>query len=65
MVRGRLVKPDGYTPVANAEVVIAVNGAAMAFALTSPEGDYTLPGLPLGAVTVDAFEAATARRAFA
>lgn len=64
-VFGVVLKPDGLTPVPNAEVVISNAQGPLAFALTDADGSYEQEMIPLGAFRVDAFEAATARRGFA
>ncbi|MEO8681584.1 MAG: Ig-like domain-containing protein, partial [Vicinamibacterales bacterium] len=65
VVYGNVYRSDGLTPVANAEVVVAGVGGPLAFTLTNAAGGYRVEQIPLGAVTVDVFEAATARRGFA
>jgi len=66
-VHGTVFKSDGLTPVSNAEVVLS-GGASqlpLAFALTASDGSYSMDQIPLGAFSLEAFEAATARRGFA
>jgi 5-hydroxyisourate hydrolase-like protein (transthyretin family) len=62
VVFGRVVRPNGATPVPNAEVVIFSGNDAVAFNTTNELGQYREVGIPLGPVRVDVFEAATARR---
>ena len=79
-VVGTVFRPDGFTPVPNAEVVISnctlqpgyigpepvpcVSGGPLAFDVTDATGAYRQDLIPLGAFRVDVFEAATARRGF-
>lgn len=60
-VEGRVLRADGLTPVANAEVVIGL-GRPVAFLLTNADGEFSEPGIPLGSYTIDVFDAATASR---
>ncbi len=62
-VSGTLYRSDGFTPVPNAEIVIARQSEPIALLITDAGGRYTSPGIPLGDFQVEAFEAATARRA--
>ncbi len=64
-VTGRVFKSDGLTPVPNAEVVISNDRGPLALGITDGSGDYRADLIPLGAFTVDVFEAATARRGLA
>jgi hypothetical protein len=64
-VFGTVFRPDGLTPVPNAEVVIRNNGGPLAFAVTDGAGVYRQDLIPLGDFRVDVFEAATARYGFA
>jgi hypothetical protein len=63
-VSGTVHKPDGMTPVANAEVVISVNGKAIGYSVADANGRFTQDTVPLGPFTVDVFEAATGRVGF-
>ena len=58
-VHGSVLRPDG-TPAAFAEVVISNADGAIAFNVTDAAGNYEQDLIPLGAFSVDAFEAATA-----
>src|SRR4029450_7805173 len=64
-VSGTVHTSDGLTPVANAEVVVGNASGPVAFTLTDGSGEYKVQQMPLGPVSVDVFEAATARRGFA
>ena len=64
-VYGTVFKPDGLTPVPNAEVVISNNAGPLAFAVTDATGAYRESVIPLGEVRLQVFEAATARFGFA
>ncbi len=64
-VFGTVFRPDGLTPVPNAEVVIANFQGPLAFAITDSSGNYREPLIPLGTVNLYVFEAATARLGFA
>ncbi|MFZ4856964.1 MAG: carboxypeptidase regulatory-like domain-containing protein [Desulfuromonadaceae bacterium] len=64
-VKGVVYRPDGITPVANAEVAIANASGDLAFAVTNASGEYSQDFIPLGAFRVEVFEAATGRRGFA
>ncbi|HEX4914144.1 MAG TPA: Ig-like domain-containing protein, partial [Vicinamibacterales bacterium] len=64
-VYGTVFDSDGLTPVPNAEVVVSNFAGPLAFAVTGPDGAYSVSLIPLGQVFVETFEAATAQRAFA
>jgi hypothetical protein len=64
-VKGVVYRPDGITPVANAEVSISNASGDLAFAVTNAAGEYTQDFIPLGDFRVELFEAATGRRGFA
>src|SRR5262249_15762130 len=57
VVFGRVLRPDGATPVPNAEVVITSGSDAVGFATTDADGRYREVGIPLGSIKVDIFEA--------
>ena len=63
-VHGTVYRSDGLTPVANAEVVLTGGAASLplAYALTGADGAYLLDQIPLGAVSLAVFDAATGRR---
>lgn len=61
-VSGTVFRPDGITPVPNADVVISNAAGPLAFTVTDASGAYSQDLIPLGPFTVDVFEAATARR---
>ena len=61
-VEGTVFRPDGITPVPNADVVISNSTGPLAFTVTDASGNYSQSLIPLGPFTVDVFEAATARR---
>ena len=63
-IAGTVYRSDGITPVANAEVVISNSLGPLAFVVSGADGTYRQERLPLGEFSVEAFEAATARRAF-
>ncbi|MEQ1870490.1 MAG: carboxypeptidase regulatory-like domain-containing protein, partial [Vicinamibacterales bacterium] len=63
-VFGTVFKPDGLTPVPNADVVISNARGALAFGVTDGDGNYSQDTIPLGEFRVDVFEAATARLGF-
>ena len=62
VVFGTIVKSDGVTPVPNAEVVVLHGPRPVAFALTDATGAYRVEQIPLGAISVEVFDAVTARR---
>ena len=62
VVFGTIVKSDGVTPVANAEVVVFRGSAPTAFALTDATGAYRVDQIPLGDISVEVFDPVTARR---
>ncbi len=64
-VSGVVYRPDGITPVKNAEVYIANGQGDLAFAVTNAAGEYSQDYIPLGDFRVNVFEAATGRRGFA
>lgn len=64
-VSGVVYRPDGITPVRNAEVYIANAQGDLAFAVTNAAGEYSQDYIPLGDFRVNVFEAATGRRGFA
>ncbi|MGE5243771.1 MAG: carboxypeptidase regulatory-like domain-containing protein [Betaproteobacteria bacterium] len=61
-VHGTVFRPDGVTPVPNADVVISGAGGPLAYTVTDGSGSYSQDLLPLGPFTVEVFEAATARQ---
>jgi len=63
-VKGVVYRPDGLTPVANAEVNISNGSGDLAFAVTNAAGEYSQDFIPLGDFRVELFEAATGRRGF-
>ena len=64
-VYGAVYEPDGYTPVANAEVVISNDDGNLGYLVTGEEGSYRFDMIPLGAFDVRIFEPATGRRGIA
>jgi hypothetical protein len=64
-VKGVVYRPDGITPVANAEVSISNGSGDLAFAVTNASGEYIQDFIPLGDFRLEVFEAATGRRGFA
>ena len=62
---GRVLRPDRTTPVPNAEVVVSGPAGPLAFAVTDGDGVYEVGSVPVGPITAEVFEAATARRGFA
>jgi hypothetical protein len=64
-VSGRVYRADGSTPAPNAEVVIGVNGKAIGYTVADADGYYSQDTVPLGAFSVDVFEAATGRVGYA
>ncbi|RLB69949.1 MAG: hypothetical protein DRH04_04385, partial [Deltaproteobacteria bacterium] len=64
-VYGTVYQPDGLTPVANAEVVIANHDGSLGFFVTDEEGAYQFDLMPLGDFEIKVFEAATGRRGIA
>ena len=66
-VSGLVFRPDGITPVPNADVVISSGstGTPLAFIVTDANGAFSEPFIPLGPFTVDVFEAASARHGVA
>lgn len=61
-VYGTVFRPDGFTPVPNAEVAVSNAQGALAFAVTDSSGGYSLDYIPLGRINLEVFEAATGRR---
>ena len=64
VVVGTVFAPDGVTPVPNAEVVLSNQLGPLAFVTTASDGRYRIEQIPLGAFSMDVFEAATGRRGF-
>ena len=64
-VFGTVFRSDGLTPVPNAEIVISNASGPLSFAVTGADGTYRQERIPIGDFSIDTFEAATARRAFA
>ena len=62
VVYGTVYRPDGITPVRNADVAIFNGQGALAFNSTDGQGEYRQDTIPLGPVGVKVFEAATGRR---
>jgi hypothetical protein len=61
-VHGTVYDSDGFTPVPNADVIVANALGPLAFSVTGPDGAYSLGGVPLGSVSVDVFDAQSGRR---
>lgn len=61
-VSGKVFAPNGYTPVANAEVVVSNAQGPLAYSVTGADGQYSVGTVPVGPVTVEIFEARTGRR---
>jgi protocatechuate 3,4-dioxygenase beta subunit len=61
-VHGVVYDSDGFTPVPNADVIIANAQGPLAFSVTGADGTYSLEGIPLGAISVDVFDAKSGRR---
>ncbi|HEY6871526.1 MAG TPA: carboxypeptidase regulatory-like domain-containing protein [Geobacteraceae bacterium] len=61
-VYGTVYRPDGITPVPNADIAIFNAQGVLAFNVTDANGQYRQDTIPLGGVTVNVFEAATGRR---
>jgi hypothetical protein len=59
-VEGRFLLPDG-APIPNAQVRLSA-GRGDAFSVTGPDGRYAFAGVPIGALSVEAFDPRTARR---
>jgi len=59
-VTGRLLMPDGATPVGLADVRLVLAGKAVGFTVTSDEGDivgtFSFPDVPLGDFKLEAFD---------
>ena len=64
-VAGRVLRPDRLTPVPFSDVIVSNAAGPLAFSLTDAAGDYQVDFIPVGPVTVEIFEAATARRGVA
>jgi hypothetical protein len=62
---GTVYRSDGITTVPNAEIVISNAAGPLSFTVTGADGTYRQERIPIGNFTIDTFEAATARRAFA
>jgi len=62
VVYGTVYRADGVTPVPNADVSIFNAQGPLAFNVTDGSGQYRQDTIPLGAVSVAVFEAATGRR---
>ncbi len=62
VVYGTVYRPDGVTPVPNADVAIFNGQGPLAFNTTDASGQYRQDTIPLGPVNVKVFEAATGRR---
>ncbi|WP_211360494.1 carboxypeptidase regulatory-like domain-containing protein [Geobacter argillaceus] len=62
VVYGTVYRPDGVTPVPNADVAIFNGQGPLAFNTTDSNGQYRQGTIPLGPVNVKVFEAATGRR---
>lgn len=62
VVYGTVYRPDGVTPVPNADVAIFNAQGPLAFNTTDSTGQYRQDTIPLGPVSVKIFESATGRR---
>jgi hypothetical protein len=60
-VRGRFVRTDGVTGIANAQIHLAAVGGE-AFTTTGVDGDFVFEGVRLGSFSVDGFDPTTGRR---
>jgi hypothetical protein len=60
-VRGRFVRTDGVTGIANAQIRLAAVGGE-AFTTTDADGAFVFEGVRLGSFTADGFDATTGRR---
>jgi hypothetical protein len=63
-VTGHVLRSDHLTPVPTADVIISNAAGPLAFSLTDADGAYEVNYIPIGPVTVEIFDAATARRGF-
>jgi hypothetical protein len=61
-IAGTVFGPDGFTPIPNAEVIVSGAGGPLAFSVTGGDGHYSVGTVPVGAVSVEIFEARTGRR---
>lgn len=63
-VKGTVYRPDGITPVPNAEVHIYNQAGDLAYGTTDAAGRYQQEYIPLGDFKISVFEAASGRRGF-
>ena len=61
-VHGVVYAADGITAVPNADVIVSNAQGPLAFAVTGPDGTYSLATVPLGDVSVEIFDARSGRR---
>jgi hypothetical protein len=61
-VHGQVVGADGYTPVANAEVVVSNAPGPLAVTITASDGTYAVTQIPLGSFRVETLDPHTGRR---
>ena len=61
-VSGKVFALNGYTPVANAEVIVGGAQGPLAYTVTGADGQYSVGTVPVGPVSVEIFEARTGRR---
>jgi Bacterial Ig-like domain/Carboxypeptidase regulatory-like domain len=64
-VYGTIYEPNGYTPVANAEVVISNDDGSLGYLVSGEDGTYRFDMIPLGNFDVRVFDPASGRRGIA
>ncbi|MEW6684164.1 MAG: carboxypeptidase regulatory-like domain-containing protein [Nitrospirota bacterium] len=66
VVTGRLLTPDGRTPIGNGQIQLTQYGRAIGFLTTSTDpatlGAYRFEHVPLGPIVVEGFDPVTSRR---
>ena len=63
IVVGRFLRPDGATPVPNAQIALSAVGRPTAFSVTDANGSFSFQGVPVGSFSLSGFDPATGRRA--
>jgi hypothetical protein len=64
-VSGRFLRPDGRTPVPNAQIELAASNRPRAFDVTDANGAFRFVGVPVGPFQLAGFDPATGRRSSA